>query len=270
MKTVLDNMFYLSSWKDCQVEHYEGFDNMMVDFHMHDYFEVSLILSGKVKVLLSDSAQEGTGAMLVLSAPKTPHFIYNDKNVKYERVNLLFSEDFMADYLPEWKQIRSIFKEKGNVIMLNDEQKGLCVKYLDEINSEVDVFRKRLNIYCFLSNILDIDKSIKSDGYTFPNYVTGALDYIANNYNKKIIAKELAWQLSVGRTTLMTGFKNYTGSTLNEYVLRCRIKKAIILLKEGVSEEEVSERCGFGDVGSLIRAFKKCFNLTPKKYLRTI
>ena len=60
MPTKLENLFYKTAWNDCTVDYYEGYRTTMVDFHMHDYYEVSLILTGNVKVLLSDKGMEVT------------------------------------------------------------------------------------------------------------------------------------------------------------------------------------------------------------------
>jgi AraC-like DNA-binding protein len=240
----------------------------MIDFHMHDYYEVSLILTGNVKVLLSDCVQEGTDAKIVLAAPKTPHFISGDSSIIYSRINLLFSEEFIVNYVPEWKQIKSVFGKNGNVIILSEKQKELCKSKLYEIKNETDMFRKRLMILSFLSHVFEIDKKDITKAQELPKYVSGALTYIEEHYAEKIIASELAWKLNIGRTTLMTAFKNYTGSTLNDYVIRCRVKNALILLRNGHTEEETAETCGFSDIGGLIRGFKKCYGMTPKRYLK--
>lgn len=68
----------------------------------------------------------------------------------------------------------------------------------------------------------------------------------------------------------MTGFKKYTGTTLNEYLLRCRLKAAVELLQNGKNEQQTAEECGFTDACNLIRSFKRHFGITPKKYLKSI
>ena len=83
---------------------------------------------------------------------------------------------------------------------------------------------------------------------------------------EKIVAAELAWHLNIGRTTLMTGFKSYTGNTLNDYLIRYRVKNALRMLRQGATTQETADACGFGDICSLIRGFKKCYGMTPKQY----
>ena len=268
MPTNLENLNYRTRWNNCTVDYYEGYRNTMVNFHMHDYYEISLILTGNVKVLLPDHIQEGVESRLVLTAPKTPHFISCDPNAFYSRLNLLFAHSFVEDYIPEVNRILSVFGERGRVIILSAEQKELLFKGMKQIEAEENTFRRRLMLLCLLSQISEMggkdDTSLQ-----IPPYVTGALTYISDHYFEKILAERLAWHLGVGRTTLMTAFKAYTGSTLNEYVIRCRTKNALHILRTGVTEQEAAERCGFGDTCNLIRNFKKCYGKTPREYLKS-
>ena len=184
-----------------------------------------------------------------------------------EGSNLLFSDEFIADYIPEWKQLSTVFGKAGRVVTLSPEQTALCKSRILEIQAEKDPFRQRLMILCLLSLIAEIAGTEENDGTEIPRFVSDALTYISTNYAKKILASELAWSLGVGRTTLMTAFKKYIGCTLNDYVIRFRVKSALRLLREGKTEQEAAEVCGFSDTCSLIRSFKRCYGKTPKQYL---
>ena len=265
--TELNNINFRESWHDCCVDYYEGYKTTMTNFHMHDYYEVSLILSGSVKVLLSDHVQEGTEARIVLTAPRMPHFISRDPDIFYSRLNLLFSDEFIADYIPEWEQLQAVFGGNGKVITLTDEQTEFCKAQITDIETEADLFRKRLKILCLLSHIAEIDGGHETASEAIPFSVTGALTYISEHYAEKIVAADLAWHLNIGRTTLMTGFKAYTGNTLNDYLIRYRVKNAVRMLRQGATAQEAADACGFGDTCSLIRGFKKCYGMTPKQYL---
>lgn len=266
MPANLENLQYRTEWNDCTVDYYEGYRSTMVDFHMHDYYEVSLILTGSVKVLLSDHAQEGIGARLVLSAPKTPHFISRDPDIFYSRLNLLFSHEFLDDYVPETNHLLSVFGKHGKVILLSDEEKDFFRALILNIREETDTFRRRLKLLCVLSHIAERSENTPEDP-KIPPCVTGALTYIGEHYAQKILASDLAWHLGVGRTTLMTAFKAYTGSTLNDHVIRCRVKNATHMLRAGATEQQAADACGFSDTCGLIRGFKKCYGMTPRQYL---
>ena len=267
MGIYLDEHGFGKEWNTFMTDSYCGHHPRMTDYHMHDYYEISLILEGNVKVLLPGLAESGTGGKIVLMRPRTPHFIVNDPSALYRRRNVLFAGDFIANYIPESHRLTAIFEKNGTLQALSAEECAEYSELIDKMEAEKDLFRIRLYLLMLLSLIAD---RMKASGKSEepPAYITGALSYIAEHYAEKIIASELAWQLGVGRTTLMTAFKKYTGTTLNSYILQCRFKHAMELLRDGVTEQQAAEQCGFSDASNLIRTFKREFSLTPRQYLQ--
>ena len=251
------------------VDHFEGFRNDLTNYHAHQYYEVSLIISGNVKVLLQDATLDNTESKLVLLRPKTPHMIAVAPDLYYRRVNVLFYHDFINDNIPEWKDLMHLFGENGRIVPITPER---CEEYREliaKIENDVSPFRRQLMLLCFLSKVADeINKDAPKQ--VVPTYVIEAMTYINENYSKKIVASDLAWNLHIGRTTLMTAFKKYTGSTLNEYIARCRLKNAVSAMRQGKKEQQIAEDCGFTDLCNMIRCFKRYFNMTPKQYLASL
>ena len=222
MKNILNDYGYRTRWHHAYVHTREGYFSSVVDFHEHEYYEVILVLSGNIKILLSDQTETGTGNRIILTRPGTPHFITCNPDTLYSRRYLLFSHDFLADYVPEWNQLQTIFGKTGRSISITPEQTEQFARLLDQINNETDLFRQRLLVLYLLSRVADFAKTKNLTAVKIPPYVTDALNYIGDHFAEKIIAADLAWQLNVSRTTLMTGFKQYTGSTINEYLTAVR------------------------------------------------
>ncbi len=269
MLVALDKHGFKESWQDIKLDKYEGYYPNMTDYHMHEYYEISLILSGNVNVLLADKVVSSKGAKLVLLPPKASHYIYCEPDLLYSRRNILFDGDFVRENLPEWKTLSRIFGKNGTVLTLTEGQCDRYFSLVKQLETEESLFRKRLLLLFLLSLVSD---NMQEQGVAFdiPPFVTEALSIISTNYKERIVAEELARKLKVGRTTLMTGFKKYTGTTLNEYLLRCRLKAAVELLQGGKNEQQTAEECGFGDACNLIRCFKRQFGKTPKKYIASI
>lgn len=156
MATNLDNLEYKKSWHSFYVDYYEGYSPNMDSFHMHEYYEISLIISGNVKVLLANSASEGVGCRIVLTAPNTPHFIACEQNELYRRLNLLFSPDFIETYSSEFKSLLGIFGKNGQIISLTEAQ---CDEYLhlaEKMRTESSPIRKKLLLLYLLSLISEL------------------------------------------------------------------------------------------------------------------
>lgn len=266
MTTPEKNLSAKMTRHDLLVDRFEGYRTDLTSYHTHQYYEISLIVSGNVKVLLQDATLDGTECKLVLLRPNTPHLIAVSPDICYRRVNLLFYHDFINDNIPEWKVLMNLFGESGRIIPISPEQCAEYQELIEQIERDTSPFRRQLLLLCFLSKVADrLEKDASPQ--VVPSYVIEAMTYINANYQKKIVASELAWNLHIGRTTLMTSFKKYTGTTLNEYIARCRLKNAIVAMRQGKKEQQIAEECGFTDLCNMIRCFKRYFHMTPKQYL---
>lgn len=266
MRYTIDNFEYGKTWNNVTIDTYSGYGPRMSDYHMHTYYEISLITEGDVTVFLSDVSDSGKHQRVVLLRPFTPHFIVSATDVYYSRTNLLFSNDFITDYVPEWSGLFELFGASGNVITINEDEHKTLFDLMQKLNSEPDVLRKKLILLYFLSVLKSIPKSNHTSTAT-PAFITEAVSYLTEHYSDRITAQNLAEIIGIGRTTLMTGFKKYIGTTMNEYLTQCRLKNAIKLMRTGATIQEAAEKCGYADGCCLIRVFKKRFNVTPMEYL---
>lgn len=266
MSVALAPYGYKITWNDILIDEYKGYYPNMTDYHMHKYYELSIIISGNVNVLLKDSVESSTESKIVLLRPFTPHYIYCEPDILYRRVNICFSSDFISEYSPEWQQLMGIFAENGAVLKLDKENCAQYVELANKIKNETNLLRKKLLLMYLISLIAD-NMQLVGEFTNLPLFVTKALAYISGHYSEKIIAADLAERLNVSRTTLMTAFKKHTGTTLNDYLAGCRLKHAVAMLKSGAPLSVIAENCGFNNSPNLIRCFKRHFDMTPSQYI---
>ena len=189
----LENGGYFRTWKNCKVTVAEGYQSVMVDFHTHDFYEISLILSGNVRSLLKDRAVDGAESRLLLTAPHTPHLVYLTAPGLYSRINLSFSREFLENYVPEWGRLSKVFGRDGSILLLRSEQRELCREKLIAIRDEENLFRQRLLILELLSYVAEFDPSGESgESDTAPGYIMEALAYVDSHYAERIVAAGLA------------------------------------------------------------------------------
>lgn len=257
-----------TKWKELDVDYFEDYSPGMLHYHMHDHYEISLILSGQMKILLENAVQTSAENCLVLTPAGAAHCIMHDPEVLYRRINVNFRESLLKGYIPEWRSLLDVFEKSGCVLLLNDSQSESLLELANEIRLEIDLFRRRLLLLLLLTQIARLKGTAADSAQTPPGYISEALAFIHTHYAKRIVAEALAARLGVSRTTLMTGFKKYIGTTLGEYVTRFRLQEAIRLLQKGVTQQEAAESCGLSDAGNLIRCFRRCYHTTPHKYLQ--
>ena len=93
------------------------------------------------------------------------------------------------------------------------------------------------------------------------------LEFVRQNYWKDISLNQVAESVFMSVPYLCKVFKEYTGKTFNTYLTEVRLDSAILLLEnQGNRIMDVATKCGFSNVQSFIRAFKKYKNMTPTEY----
>lgn len=255
-------------WNEVYVNYREGYSTSVIDYHKHSFYEINLILSGNVNILLSDRAEAGSGNRIVLTRPGTPHYIACKPDTLYSRLYLVFTHAFAADHIAEWSQLAAVFGEHGSIIAVTPEETELLRALIEQIQRESSLLGQRLLVYYLLSRVSALSGAEGRPAQKIPPYIMEAIAYLESHYAEKILAADLARMLHIGRTTLMTEFKKHTGSTMAEYLVHCRLRNALRLLGEGKTLESTADQCGFSDSSSLIRRFKQCYGATPRQYIR--
>jgi len=254
-------------WTDSYIYRREGYSTSVIDYHEHDFYEINLILSGNVRVLLADRTEDFCEPRIILTRPHTPHYISCRSDKLYSRLYLLSPHSFLADTFPEWTQISGVFGRGGNILSPSAEQLKEIKALIEQVERTEKPLEKRLLITYLLSKLSDLDDAERTRTKRVPTYVLDALSYIEEHYAERVVSSELAAMLHIGRTALLTAFKRYTEFTFGEYLTHCRLQHAILMLQDGKTLEAIAQRCGFSDAGSLIRSFRRVYGTTPKKYL---
>ena len=99
------------------------------------------------------------------------------------------------------------------------------------------------------------------------SYVEDALRYIENNFDHNISIRDLADYLHIERSYLYRLFKNFTGVSLQEYLLDYRMRRACSLLTEtNLSVGDISRSVGYGDALYFSRIFRQKKGMTPTQF----
>lgn len=101
---------------------------------------------------------------------------------------------------------------------------------------------------------------------TMPENLCQVIDAIERNFTKPLKVKDLAITAGYSTATLRRKFAEHLRLTPLEYLMRFRLRHAIILLKEKRPVKEVAVACGFREVSRFIVAFKKIHGVTPGIY----
>lgn len=144
---------------------------------------------------------------------------------------------------------------------LNQLSATLCQQF----DSIADV-RDAIRAWCLSQLRTGSDQAEDSN-----QYVGEALRFIHENYMHGLNVPEIGEAVNVNSIYLNRLFKTATGNTLSNYLNQYRCERARAMLeKTQDTVGEISDACGFSEVRSFIRYFKKYYLETPTEYRKRI
>ncbi len=106
----------------------------------------------------------------------------------------------------------------------------------------------------------------KDDRY---NAVCSIMIYIKNNLQADLSRQRLAKMHGFSVSYVSRLFREYSGICLQDYIMNCRVQRALYLLKnEGKSVLEAALECGFQSTSAFYYAFRKITGRKPTEILR--
>lgn len=145
-----------------------------------------------------------------------------------------------------------------------------CGRYLKQL---VDKFDKRDSNEYELTGLFYLIFSTAAGTYqkeeeaADQGYYVKALTFIRHNYGYDIKVTDIARYVGIDRTYLFKIFKHFLGKSVKEYLTEYRILTAKYMLQHTkYNMTEVALSCGFYDLSSFSRNFKKAEGITAMQY----
>lgn len=126
------------------------------------------------------------------------------------------------------------------------------------------------NLYLFLSKLISLcpkDSQLSPSTSSSEEYVKTAIEYIEKNYGNHISVNQISDYIGIDRTYFSHIFKNIISQTPIEYIVKTRIDKACLLLKNPIlTIAEVSNSVGYADQFVFSKQFKRVTGISPSQY----
>jgi AraC-like DNA-binding protein len=101
--------------------------------------------------------------------------------------------------------------------------------------------------------------------------VAAVLNYIEKHMDSRISNKLLADKGNMAENSFARLFKESVGLSIQQYIKRKRIDKALILMHHDcTSIDAIAQECGFSDRSHFSRVFREVLNTSPANYRKTI
>ncbi|WOO35975.1 MULTISPECIES: AraC family transcriptional regulator [Clostridia] len=249
-------------------------------YHEHDFTELTYILSGKGKYLVEGTVYDVEAGDVIMCNPGVKHqnILVNPKEPTVE-----FFAGFTGFQFKNMPPNSLIFKDGGHILHTSSETKQDISKHCYEMISENESCKagkyfmlKAHMIQIMLHIIRDITEAATSQkGLNFESYnksyaVKKIINYLNENYETKISLDQIAHNMYLSPVYISKIFKEETGESPINYLIKIRLEKArdILLSSEGESIKSIANRVGYEDVYHFSKLFKKYYGISPLYYKR--
>lgn len=274
------NEITIRSIEQLLVSHTRTCRNAERTLHLHNNaYELMLFKSGNVDYFINNATYHLTPGSLTFICPNDIHGLFIKDNNPYERIPIHIEERF-ADSLstPVTDLFRCFYNRKPERIYhLNKEQ-------MKEYEYHAEAIITALNDKSFgydvrvkaslLSILLLANTAARSNDRYFgdisPKIIRDTISFVDANLTKDISVQTIADFANISRSRLSHLFKEYTGTSLWNYIITRRIQYARTLLLKGTSITATCYECGFRDYAHFVKVFTRINGVSPGRYARNI
>lgn len=260
--------------------------NFGTTWHYHPELELHYTIKGEGVRLVGDNISNFSAGELILLGENLPHtwhckeaYFSDDPARNVEAIVLQFlpnclGNDFLQ--LPEARLFNQLFeKAKRGMVISGHTRERLTSLILAATEAEnVDRIIILLSMLKILSETTDYKPVTTANTFYQTNaFETERLNaicsYTLNNYKKIITLEEIAEISNLTITSFCRYFKIMTKKTYYDFLTEIRISHACrYIIEDNYAIAHISEECGFKNIASFYRQFKKVTGMTPFTYKR--
>ena len=251
-----------------------------VEFHQHPFYEIFFFISGNVNYIIEGRSYKLRPGDILLTSNADIHRPEVRPGRPYERIVIWLADDFF-DHLKRFsgedftacftdaalKDYRLIRPDDGTLIRLRQ----LCEQMSDAKFSKKLGSAALTQAYLieFLVRVCrayyDTPESVKND-ITEDEKVNQVIGYINENLADSLSLDNLAGRFYISKFYLSRRFKQFTGLTIYQYIMKKRLITARNMLRAGNPVTVSYLQCGFNDYSNFLKAFKREFGENPSFY----
>jgi len=248
--------------------------------HTHDFYEVTLVISGEAKHYIDDYVCTVKPGDVYVVKERSTHWFSEVNNL--EIIVLMYYPDIFSSAdaqllgLPGFISLFIIKPEirmhKNYPFMLTLSETDLSyvvstIKFMQQEMKKESKCNYIVRLYVFaLFAYLSVKFSVNYEEPRTVQMLSQALWYMQDNMDSQINIPDIAAKLYVSERHLSRIFKECFGCTPGDYITKMRMNNALKLLSKGhMKIEKVASLCGYEDPSYFSRIFKKTFGISPRQ-----
>lgn len=242
--------------------------------HLHDFFELILILEGQCRVLLNEqliTMKEGDLVAIV------PHVRHEFNSTGCSLLSVQFEQSVFEKTLPN--PIHPTF-ECNSALQGNNSAFDSLRRLMAQLvkNNADKQTGYELRNWSLVYEIMDVmynnfrvedSKVQEARAHRYADRISRITQIIAAHYAENITLSQLADEIHLSVPYLSKFFDQQFGMTFLTYLTQIRLSHAVdLLLHSEKTIEQISAESGFPNSHAFVQAFKKEFHLLPSAYRR--
>jgi len=283
----------LMSKRSYEIHYYRDKDFKSVSMHSHDFYELYYFIGGDATYIIEGRRYRLKGGDILLIAPTNLHQLdISSSATEYERIVLWLNPRYVRSLSTEKSNLASCFElcdRAGshllrNAVLSENIQRGLLgllgpqsgqnrsgetarTKAARDFGADIEAELAVKGILLELCRHLlsgrgrDLELPVCSN-----RTVAAAMDYIPSHLDGDLSLDTLSSVLHASKYYLIHVFREETGTTPHQYILKKRLVYSKQLLERSLPVTEVCSLCGFADYSHYFRAFRREYGITPGKY----
>lgn len=265
--------------EDFEVFHFTGNNGVQIALHFHDFYECSLLLSGKLSYQIeSVSFAEQPGDLLLISPNQLHRPLFIHATEAYERVVFWLSRSFVEKLSGEGSDLSAcFFGGRDGAIRLGGAVRTQITRLLFELLAATQSEQFGRDVLCrsiaasllvYLNRIAQGDASLlpRAEVHISP-LVQQISDYLDEHLGETITLDEVAQTVYLSKYYLERKFREETGASIYQMLLQKRMIRARNLMREGQPMIQIALSCGFSDYSGFYKAFRNEYGVSPRDYL---
>lgn len=251
-------------------------------YHDHDFTEITYILSGKGQYLVEGITYDvKAGDLIICNAGVRHHNIVTDKKEPTVEFFIGFTDYQLKDLPPNTMSLKDQSYLLHTDIELHQNLSKLCYAMLaeNETNQVGKYFMLKAYLIQFLLLIIrqNTKPQPKQESYHFDTHyksyvVNQMITYFHTHYNEKISLDQIAQNMYLSPVYLSKIFKEETGESPINYLIKIRLEKAKDILSTSHSDsiKKIACQVGYEDAYHFSKLFKKYYGISPLHYRKKI
>ncbi len=237
--------------------------------HCHDFSELVLVRSGSGIHIVNGHQSVLLPNTIACVSEKDYHLYADNKDVTL--LNILYNKSHLALSRVAADIIKR-FESQHSHFIINDEAFNRLFFIGQQIRSEQDsnLPHSQMMVSLLFEQLLLFLERLDSDKYQ-ANPVMQAVIYLCNNfYDQNLSVHNICDIFKITSKSLNSELSQLTGMSTNRYINQLRIRKAMILLKKGLSITDVAYQVGYNDSNYFSTKFKTVTGQLPTAYVHQL